>query len=294
MHNRYLITIIPDDSGSVHRYSLKRKHVRFVIGGAAVFAGFFVFLFVHFLLSTSQDLKVSRMEAELAVLKQVNAKYQQTAERLEERLNYFSDKAKKLATYVGAEVQTDDTEMGIGGADYLNNRFSAYLNKDLEGMERKAETLFEGFRELEQIYKDKNDVLRKTPSIWPVKGFFTDRFGYRKDPFTGLRDFHPGIDISARRGTPIFAPADGIVTMVGRNKGYGNMVAISHLNNLQTRYGHLQDIMVRKGQKVKRGDVIGTVGNTGRSTGPHLHFEILAKNRPVNPADYIISEIMHF
>ncbi len=294
MHKRYIVTILPDDSGTVRKYSLHRKHIRFMIGGGVVFVAFFAFLLVHFFFSTNQQLRLNRAQKELQVLKEVNAKYQQSAEQLEERLNFFSDKARKLATYVGAEVSLDDSEIGIGGADYLNNQYSAYLNKDLDGMNRKADKLFEGFKALEGIYKDKQDVLRHTPSIWPVKGFFTDRFGYRKDPFTGLRDFHSGIDISAKRGTPIFAPADGIVSKVGKSKGLGNTVIISHLNNMQTRYGHMQDILVKKGQNVKRGDVIGTVGNTGRSTGPHLHFEILAQNKAVDPSDYIISEIMHF
>ncbi len=294
MHKRYIVTILPDDSGTVRKYSLHRKHIRFLIGGSVVFTAFFAFLLVHFLFSTNQQLRLNRVQKELQVLKEVNTKYQQSAEQLEEQLNFFSDKARKLATYVGAEVSLDDGEIGIGGADYLNNQYSAYLNKDLDGMSRKADKLFEGFKALEGIYKDKQDVLRHTPSIWPVKGFFTDHYGYRKDPFTGLRDFHSGIDISAKRGTPIFAPADGIISKVGKNKGLGNMVVISHLNNMQTRYGHMQDILVKKGQSVKRGDVIGTVGNTGRSTGPHLHFEVLAQNKTVDPSDYIISEIMHF
>ena len=294
MHKRYIVTILPDDSGTVRKYSLHRKHIRFLIGGAVVFAAFFAFLMVHFFVSTNQQLRLNRVQKELQVLKEVNSKYQQSAEQLEERLNFFSDKARKLATYVGAEVSLDDSEIGIGGADYLNNQYSAYLNKDLDGMDRKADKLFEGFKALENIYKDKQDVLRHTPSIWPVKGFFTDRYGYRKDPFTGLRDFHSGIDISAKRGTPIFAPADGIISKVGKSKGLGNTVVISHLNNMQTRYGHMQEILVKKGQSVKRGDVIGTVGNTGRSTGPHLHFEVLVQNKTVDPADYIISEIMHF
>jgi len=294
MHNRYIVTILPDDSGSVYKYSIRRQHLRFAIGAACVVFGFVAFLLVHFFMSTNQEMKLTRIEKELQVLKEVNGKYQQNAEQLEERLNFFSDKARKLATYVGADVPLDDGKIGIGGADYLNNRYAAYLNKDLDGMERKAGQLFEGFTALETIYQDRNDILRNTPSIWPVKGFFTDRFGYRKDPFTGLRDFHPGIDISARRGTPIFAPGDGIVTSTGKNSGYGNTVVLSHLNNIQSRYGHLQEILVKKGQKVKRGDVIGTVGNTGRSTGPHLHFEILVSAKAVDPSDYIISEIMHF
>jgi len=273
---------------------MKRRHLRYAIAGAAVVVLFFVFLLVHFFISSNQQLALNRMHNELDVLKNVNAKYQTNAEDLETKLNYFSDKARKLATFVGADLALNDNSMGIGGADYLNNRFASYMNKDLDGMNRKAEKLFKGFQELEKIFKNKNDILRHTPSMWPVKGFITDRFGYRKDPFTGVRAFHNGIDIAAKRGTPVFAPADGIVTMAGKNMGYGNLIVISHLNNATTRYGHLEEILVKRGQKVKRGDLIATVGNTGRSTGPHLHFEIVVKQKPVNPSDYMISEIMHF
>ncbi len=294
MHDRYSITIIPNGSGSVHKYMMNRRHLRYAIAGTGVFALFLAFLLVHFFISSNQQRALSRMHNELDVLKSVNAKYQANAEDLENKLNYFSDKARKLATYVGADLSLNDNSMGIGGADYLNNRFASYMNKDLDGMNRKAEKLFKGFQELEKIFKNKNDILRHTPSMWPVKGFITDRFGYRKDPFTGLRAFHSGIDSAAKRGTPIFAPADGIVTMTSKNKGYGNMMAISHLNNVTTRYGHLQEFLVKRGQKVKRGDLIATVGNTGRSTGPHVHFEVVVKKRPVNPSDYMISEIMHF
>ena len=156
MHNRYIVTILPDDSGSVYKYSIRRKHIRFAIGGAFVAVCFFLFLLAHFFISTNQNMKLIRAEKELQVLKEVNGKYQQNAEQLEEQLNYFSDKARKLATYEGAEISLDDGKIGIGGADYLNNRYSAYLNKDLDGMDRKAEQLFEGFKALESIYKDRN------------------------------------------------------------------------------------------------------------------------------------------
>ncbi len=294
MKNKYIITVVPVDSGKVKKVTVSTKQFRFLAGGAIFLAIFFVFLFVHFIYTSAQRQQVAKLRQEVEILKKVNAKYQKTADNLEEKLNFFSDKAKKLALLVGADIPIDDDPLGIGGSDYVFSPYAEYLNKDLDSMNKRAEKLLEGYKKLSKIYKNKNDILRKTPSIWPVKGFITDGFGYRIDPFTGKRAFHKGIDISARRGTPIIAPADGIVTKAGKTKGYGNSVVISHQNNITTRYGHLKDIFVKKGQRVKRGDVIGTVGNTGRSTGPHLHFEILVNGKPVNPKDYIISEIMHF
>lgn len=294
MKNKYIITIVPADSGKVKKITVSTKEFRFLTVGGVFLVLFFLFLFVHFIYTTAQNQQIAKLKQEVEILKEVNAKYQKTADSLEEKLNYFSDKAKKLALLVGADISIDDDPLGIGGSDYVFTPYAEYLNKDLDSMNERAQKLFEGYEKLAKIYQNKNDILRKTPSIWPAKGFITDGFGYRIDPFTGKRAFHEGIDISARRGTPVVAPADGIVSMAGKTKGYGNFVVINHQNNIETRYGHLRDIFVKKGQIVKRGDVIGTVGNTGRSTGPHLHFEVRVNGKAVNPRDYIISEIMHF
>lgn len=125
------------------------------------------------------------------------------------------------------------------------------------------------------------------PSIFPVQGRLTSNFGYRRDPFNGSSDFHPGQDIAAPTGTPIMAPADGQVTFVGRKGGYGNFVVIDHGNGLVTRYAHLSSFQVSEKQMVRRGEVIGAVGSTGRSTGPHLHYEVMIGDQKVNPMDYM-------
>ena len=123
-----------------------------------------------------------------------------------------------------------------------------------------------------------------TPSIWPlVTGWLTSGFGNRKDPFTGGPEFHPGLDISADKGTPVHATADGTVESVGYNGNYGNAILLSHGFGISTRFGHLSGYAVRQGQKVKRGDVIGFVGSTGRATSAHLHYEILLNGQPINP-----------
>ena len=121
-----------------------------------------------------------------------------------------------------------------------------------------------------------------------------DRFGNRIDPFTGMRDFHPGIDISVPRGTRVSAPADGVVVFCGTKGGYGNIIAIDHGYGTVTRYGHLDGFNVRPGQRVKRGDVIGFSGNTGRSTAPHLHYEVWVHDQMRNPIEYILDEYRSF
>ena len=125
------------------------------------------------------------------------------------------------------------------------------------------------------------------PAAWPLRGQVTAGFGQRLDPFSGEGTFHAGLDISAPFGSRVQAAGDGIVVYVGRDSGYGNEVLVSHGNGLTTKYGHLSKIHAVIGQEVKRGQVIGTVGMTGRATGPHLHYEVCVNDTPVNPAKYL-------
>jgi murein DD-endopeptidase MepM/ murein hydrolase activator NlpD len=122
-----------------------------------------------------------------------------------------------------------------------------------------------------------------TPSIWPVVGYLSSMWGSRSDPFTGGRDFHPGLDISASAGTPIHATADGVVESAGFAGNYGNAVVLKHGFGLSTRYGHMSRIAAYPGMKVKRGEIIGYVGATGRATSAHLHYEILFNGQAINP-----------
>lgn len=126
-------------------------------------------------------------------------------------------------------------------------------------------------------------LARATPSIWPIAGWLSSGFGNRSDPFTGQPDFHAGLDISADKGTPVRATADGVVELAAYNGNYGNCIMISHGFGIGTRFGHLSGYAVGVGQKVKRGDVIGYVGSTGRATSSHLHYEILLNGSPINP-----------
>jgi murein DD-endopeptidase MepM/ murein hydrolase activator NlpD len=122
-----------------------------------------------------------------------------------------------------------------------------------------------------------------TPSIWPVAGWLTSSFGNRRDPFTGGQDFHPGLDISASYGDAVQAPATGIVISAGNAGNYGNLVVIDHGYGIITKYGHMSRFNVMNGQQVNRGDIIGYVGSTGRSTSPHLHYEVWVNEKLTNP-----------
>ncbi len=136
----------------------------------------------------------------------------------------------------------------------------------------------------------RNALAAATPSIWPSSGWLTSTMGDRQDPITGEADFHPGLDIAGEKGQPVYATAAGTVQQSGWENGYGNVVTIDHGFGLQTRYGHLLKSDVKQGSKVQRGDVIGRVGNTGRSTGYHLHYEVRANGKLVNPLQLLTQQ----
>jgi len=189
--------------------------------------------------------------------------------------------------------------LGIGGPDELGLQ-----NLTSMGEKRQDEALKEMHQELTQLkgaaskqeaslqmlieyFEDKRSLYASTPSVWPVRGWVTSPFGNRTSPFSGILKFHEGMDIAAQTGTPVVAPADGVVIKAGFSTGYGNMVEISHGYGLKTVFGHNSRLNVKAGQRVKRGDVISYVGDTGSSTGPHLHYEVRVNGLPVNPVKYL-------
>lgn len=143
---------------------------------------------------------------------------------------------------------------------------------------------------LVQVGVERQEALAAaTPTIWPAHGWLTDVYGRRKDPFTGEPDFHPGLDISTGKGQPVYATADGIVQTAGRSGAYGNLVVIDHGFGLVTRYAHLHRFNVKPDDRVNRGDIIGFAGSTGRATGDHVHYEIIANGRLLNPLRFLSS-----
>ena len=148
----------------------------------------------------------------------------------------------------------------------------------------------QGILELWEGLSERQSLMSATPSIKPARGWFTSRFGYRISPFTGRPVMHNGVDIAASPGSPIYAPADGIVSFAGYDAGYGKLVSIDNGYGVTTRFGHTSQIFVEVGQRVHRRDVIAAVGSTGRSTGPHCHYEVRVNGVPVDPMNYILDE----
>lgn len=148
----------------------------------------------------------------------------------------------------------------------------------------------QGILELWESLSERQSLLAATPSIKPANGWFTSKFGYRMSPFTNRPTMHNGLDIAAAPGSPVVATADGVVSFAGYDPGYGKLVSIDHGYGVVTRFGHNSQLYVEVGQKVKRRDVIAAVGNTGRSTGPHCHYEVRVNNVPVDPHNYVLDE----
>lgn len=156
------------------------------------------------------------------------------------------------------------------------------LRELLEGIESRL-------RNVQTDVDKRNALAAATPSIWPAHGWLTSTMGSRRDPINGDRDYHSGLDISADHGSPVYATADGTVIQASREGAYGNLVVIDHGYGLETRYGHLSAYRVRAGADVKRGDILGLVGSTGRSTGSHLHYEVRVNGRLLNPLQLLLN-----
>ncbi len=145
-----------------------------------------------------------------------------------------------------------------------------------------------GIHELDQYLLDKDSFLKSTPTLLPTRGWITSYYGERKNPISGRIKMHEGLDIGARIGSPVLAPADGIITYSGSKPGFGSLVQIDHGYGLETIFAHNKNALVRKGDIVRRGEIIAQVGNTGSSTGPHVHYEIRVNGTPVDPLYYIL------
>jgi Membrane proteins related to metalloendopeptidases len=186
-------------------------------------------------------------------------------------------------------------DVGMGGEDIpaTDEEFQQYLDSSGEKLSSLAPTLDALEQRLQDMKDDVHEVQEKldaTPSVWPTdRQEITSRFGVRLDPFTRRARFHSGIDFSGNVGDPVYAAADGIVTWSSKDSAEGNNIKIDHGNGLVTRYLHLSKLIAEAGERVEKGDLIGELGNTGRSTGPHLHYEVIQDGTAVNPLPYLPS-----
>ncbi|HEY4485203.1 MAG TPA: M23 family metallopeptidase [Nitrospiria bacterium] len=301
LEESYTVLVIPSPASKTYRYQLTQKALKIIIGGTATVAVMlFVFLVHYFIMASDMwELKALRKETNAQKIQiQIFASNITDLKKQMNRLKDFDTKLRVIAD-IGPPPPSDQLQ-GMGGQEepgrdavYLGRTIQEEdlmkMNEDLKNLAAAASSQEVSFEELSEEMKDKRSLWASTPSVWPLRGWFTSGFGNRLSPFTGNVTMHNGIDIAARRDTPVLSSAGGVVSFEGFNSGFGKMVKLNHGYGVQTTYGHLSRSNVRIGQKIKRGDVIGFVGNTGLSTGPHLHYEILVNSIPVNPMRYILN-----
>jgi murein DD-endopeptidase MepM/ murein hydrolase activator NlpD len=242
----------------------------------------------------------------MAQLKEENLQREKQFVHLAQRIDELTSRMcdlrefdRKLKVMVNQDTSDEGEEMkGLGGPNPIlagtgnvqdHRQLVRKMHRALDNLEDESALSEQDKSELHKLLEEQKTLLASTPSIWPTKGWLSSSFGMRVSPFTGRKEFHKGIDISTRIKSPIYAPADGIVSYVGRDRGYGKMVWLRHGNGILTKYAHLNTALVKKGQHVKRGETIALVGNTGRSTGPHLHYEVHLNGVAVNPIRYILN-----
>jgi len=224
---------------------------------------------------------------------------------IEEALSSVEERDNNLyRTYFNSTpIPEEQRKAGFGGVNrykslegYDNSQLVTGTTKRLDVLAKEVVIQSKSLEEIAKLAKDKEKLLAAIPAIQPVKNedlkMMASGFGYRTDPFTKVRKFHAGMDFSSRTGTTVYATGDGVVEKADNSaSGYGNHIVIRHGYGYQTLYGHLSKYKVRAGQKIKRGDVIGYVGSTGRSEAPHLHYEVHRNSEVVNPLNFYYGNI---
>jgi len=296
---KFIVLIFPQGTNRIKRLTVPKF---FPILGLIFIIGFFLFsVLINF-----QYHSLRGELAELDRLRQITVKqnvqiyaFAHKVQRLQQEMFKLVQNSKKLQamTADNRDLKRAATP-ALGGSDsaLASPRGSLkaspeslirQLHLDLDGLLAQTSFLEQNQQKLDKQFEDVRSLLVSTPTLTPAQGWISSGFGYRLHPLTQKREFHRGLDISAPRGTPIVSPANGIVVSKTRLPGYGLMLVINHGYGIITRYGHLHKAHVKPGQKVKRGEKIATVGASGRTTGPHLHYEVVRNGIPVNPIRYL-------
>ena len=276
--DRFYAFIIARTSSSrsrIRRFAIHKRWVKLT----AVIAGVILLAVLCGFYGLAQQASHIHVQVENARLRQENERQRLELDMLSTRVEAVEDASRRLIEMSGGEAELRaPISGGVGGPALPLNDLTINLIQSKAGYVEKELQAYEA------IIKERSVI----PSIWPVKGSLESGFGGRRNPFGGSGyEYHEGQDIEAAIGTPVSAAASGKVVCAGTQNGYGLVVYIDHGNGLSTRYGHLSKINVAVGQDIKRGETLGLVGSTGRSTGPHLHYEVRINNEPVNPIGYL-------
>jgi len=292
----YTVLILPDATSPARKFHLNPSIVTAVASVTALAVLAFAFFVYQYVTLNVRLLEMKNLRQEVSNRHVLASKVGQ----LEGELSRLRDLDRQLRQVVGLEAK-GGPESAQGGAETVSSqtalleavrkgtgRLADWVGRDLEALGQELSSRERSFRELKDLLEAKRALLAATPTIWPVRGRITAGYGYRISPFTGQRELHEGLDIAAPLGTPILATADGIVSFVGALGSFGNVVFLNHGHDLTTFYAHTGGAKVKEGQAVKRGQVVAYVGLSGRTTGPHVHYEVQVNGATVNPLKYII------
>ena len=293
----YRLFFVSDDSRNIKKINVSEKRIRLLVSVVVMSFFFFIFNIVGFWYYRSLYSSLEKDRLKVMAFDQERTDLVNKVAMLEKTVGDTEMLADKLTALVGPErVQQ---QRGVGPIPTAARQKFELLSKTsslslgsmdpkINHLEERAVDLQTRINELYQIQEDRMIYMASTPSIWPVKGWVTSEFGMRRSPFTLAPDFHGGIDIAASWGTSVTAAADGVVTFAGYKGGLGKAIIIDHGFGVSSYYGHTSSLLVHEGEKIKRGAKIALVGNTGHSTGSHLHYEIHVDGVPVDPMKYIL------
>jgi murein DD-endopeptidase MepM/ murein hydrolase activator NlpD len=292
----YTLIFVPHAKAKFRKFQVSVRLTKWAGGVGTALALLLGAVLVHYTWISVEVGELRRLRSENVALSTKAQAYEQSAAKLQAKLLNLQNMVMKLGVMAGLEKTLPDPALGgVGGlTQFETTPPSVDAALSLKAMEKTTEELTARSSRLEEFYQDQKVLLASTPSVWPVRGYLASNFGNRMDPFTGQPDFHPGIDIATPMGAKVQAPADGVVVSTGVKGSYGNAIVIDHGYGVMTRYGHLSGFNVKPGQRVRRGDVIGFVGQTGRATAPHLHYEVWVHDQNQNPIQYILDEYRSF
>ena len=287
----------------VNQWHFSNAKILALVTVSLIILGSFLLIGADYVSKVLYDKRLKEFKANYSSVVSNIDKIQSRLKELDQQILDIEEKDRAVRTYAGMpEVDKDIRKLGIGGVtlkkpNVLDNLAPAVskeisqLHLDIEKLSRQVNFELVSYEKIYDRVKGDIDRIRHIPSIRPVSGgFLNSSFGYRQDPIDDIRRFHQGQDITVPTGTPIFAPADGVVKRAYYIGGFGNHIKLKHSSGYSTTYAHLSKIFVRHGQKIKRGDIIGETGNTGRSTAPHLHYEVHYRGTPKNPLDYFFTQ----
>jgi len=282
----HTVIFVPHARARFRKFRITNRQLQIATAAALLLAIGSLFTTWSFFTNTIDRNELDQVASENENLRSINRSFETSIGTLQKQLADFEEQTRQLAIVAGLDDFGPAPEAGIGGFSAPSPVTDS--SAVIEDMGDRVAQLSNALETVGAHLDAREQLISSTPSIAPVKGILTSRYGYRRDPITGNRAAHWAIDIAAAPGMPVHAAADGVVVRAERIGGLGNAVYVSHGYGITTRYGHLSKITVKPGDRISQRDTLGLVGNTGRSTGYHLHYEVRVDGKPENPRAFIL------